>query len=89
MEVKFRKSFERDLKRIKDSKTLNRIKEVINEIKQADNLWAFKGDIRKLKQGENFWRIRVGEYRIGLEVNNDVVMFVRVLSRRDIYKYFP
>lgn len=35
------------------------------------------------------YRIRVGEYRIGVRIMGDMVTFVRVLERKDLYKYFP
>jgi mRNA interferase RelE/StbE len=31
----------------------------------------------------------LGDYRIGIEVLEDEVIFVRMLHRRDIYRYFP
>jgi mRNA interferase RelE/StbE len=33
--------------------------------------------------------IRVGDYRIGVVLEDGVVTFVRVLHRRDVYRYFP
>ena len=49
----------------------------------------FRGDLRKLKSGKNRWRIRIGDYRVGLEIEEGTVIFVRILHRRDIYKHFP
>ncbi len=36
-----------------------------------------------------YYRIRVGDYRIGVEVVGDEILFVRILHRKDIYRYFP
>ena len=47
------------------------------------------GDIKKLKGGDRYYRIRVGDYRMGLILDNDTVVFVRFLHRKDLYKYFP
>ncbi|MGK7945796.1 MAG: type II toxin-antitoxin system RelE/ParE family toxin, partial [Microcystaceae cyanobacterium] len=33
--------------------------------------------------------IRVGNYRIGFFGENDTITFVRVLHRREFYRYFP
>lgn len=33
--------------------------------------------------------MRVGEFRIGITVKQDTVVFVRCLDRKEIYKYFP
>ena len=35
------------------------------------------------------YRIRIGNYRIGIEVNEDVIEVMRVLHRREFYRYFP
>jgi len=32
---------------------------------------------------------RVGDYRIGVIVEDDTMVFVRCLHRREIYRYFP
>lgn len=42
-----------------------------------------------MKAEGNYYRIRVGEYRIGMAVNENTVIFVRVLNRKEIYRYFP
>jgi len=41
-----------------------------------------------LTSGSNQWRIKIGDYRIGVEIKKDTVIFVRILHRKDIYKYF-
>lgn len=53
-------------------------------------LKSFQRDLKKLSGGRGaYYRIRVGDYRLGLEVEGDVVVFVRCLHRRDMYRYFP
>lgn len=42
-----------------------------------------------MKAEGNYYRIRVGEYRIGMAVNENTAIFVRVLNRKEIYRYFP
>ena len=46
-------------------------------------------NIKKIKGFKNLYRIRLGEYRIGIEYRNSKVVFIRFLLRKDIYKYFP
>jgi len=88
VKVEFRASFAKDLRQIKDKDLLRRVKGVIENIEQAGQLQAI-AHLKKLKGGESYYRIRVGEYRVGLTVTNDVVTFVRCLSRKEIYRYFP
>ncbi|MFN5966173.1 MAG: type II toxin-antitoxin system RelE family toxin [Pseudanabaena sp.] len=88
MQVEFRKTFKQDLKKLKDSKVLKRIQKVVEEVELANGL----SDIRNIKllQGhEDFYRIRVGDYRIGLFVERETIAFVRVLHRKEVYRYFP
>ncbi len=88
MKTAFRKSFARDLKKIKDPELLDRIRRVIEEVEAADNLQAI-GNVKKIAGSESFYRIRVGDYRIGIAVEGHLVDFVRCLSRRDLYRFFP
>jgi mRNA interferase RelE/StbE len=88
MKTAFRKSFTRDLKKLKDNEVLNRVRQVIEEVEAATHLQGV-GDLKKMSGTTNFYRIRIGDYRIGIAVEGDVVEFVRCLSRRDLYRYFP
>jgi mRNA interferase RelE/StbE len=88
VKVGFRESFAKDLKGIKDKGLLKRAKEMIEAVEQADSLVDIT-NLKKLKGGGNYFRMRVGDYRVGLTLENDAVVFVRFLNRKDIYKYFP
>jgi mRNA interferase RelE/StbE len=46
-------------------------------------------DVKKMQGYDSLYRIRLGDYRIGIEVVADQVIFVRFLHRKDIYRYFP
>jgi len=85
----FRKSFQRDLKSLKKNREmLGRIREKIEDVESADALEDLPS-IKKLSGGDDFYRIRVGDYRIGIAVEDGLVVFVRCLHRREIYRYFP
>ena len=87
MKICYESSFEKDLKRIKDEKLLIRVKQIIEEIKQANDLDNIKS-LKKMKGYDTFYRIRLGDYRIGIEVEEEVII-TRLLHRKDIYRYFP
>jgi len=89
MDLKFENSFKRDLKKIKDKNVLEEIKKLIEELEKIKELKEFRGDLKKLRSGKNFGRIRIGDYRIGLEIEGNILIFVRILPRKEIYKYFP
>ncbi len=88
MIVKIDKSFEKDTDKIKDKNLLWDIADCIEKIANADNINSLK-NTKKLRGAHNFYRIRIGDYRIGLEVKDKTVELIRILHRKDIYKYFP
>ena len=88
MKVEFRESFAKDLKSVKDKGLLNRVKEMIEAVEKA-NTPADVPNLKKLRGGGNYFRLRVGDYRAGVAFENDAMIFVRFLNRKDIYKYFP
>jgi len=88
LKVRFKESFARDLRNLKDKALLDRIRALIESVEKAESL-ADVGSLKKLRGGGAYYRIRVGDYRVGLAVEEDVVAFVRVLHRREVYRYFP
>lgn len=64
------------------------MKETIELIEASDSL-ALLPNVKSLKGTKNYFRIRVGDYRIGLAMQEGTVIFVRFLNRKDIYRYFP
>lgn len=88
MNVEFRASFAKDLKKIRNKDLLKRARETIEEIELAHSLQDISG-LKKLTSAGKYYRIRVGEYRIGLILRDDTFVFVRCLDRKEIYRYFP
>jgi len=88
MNIAFEASFARDLKRVRDKHLLQRIHQVIESVKAAPDLSAVQ-DLVKMQGHDTLYRIRLGDYRIGIEIVADRVIFVRLLHRKDIYRYFP
>ena len=88
MNVRFQASFARDLRALKDKALLERIKELIANIEAAQSL-AEVPNLKKLHGSSGYYRIRIGDYRVGLATEEGVIVFVRVLHRREVYRYFP
>jgi mRNA interferase RelE/StbE len=88
MNVEFRSSFVRDLKRVRDKELTARVKEVILRIEATENLGQLD-NLRRLRGGGDYYRVRLGDYRIGILLKDETVIFVRFMHRRDIYRYFP
>jgi mRNA interferase RelE/StbE len=88
MKVEFKQSFTKDLKGIKDRRLLKRVGETIEAVERARSLSEVQG-VRKLRGEERYYRLKIGDYRLGIIVEGEAVIFVRFLHRRDIYTYFP
>lgn len=88
MKVEFRKSFLKDLEMAADKNLRRRIRQTIERVEQARSLHEVEG-VRKLRGGEGYYRVRIGDYRLGLVVKANTVIFVRFLHRKDVYRYFP
>ncbi|CAN5735128.1 MAG: type II toxin-antitoxin system RelE/ParE family toxin [Acidobacteria bacterium] len=88
MKVEFRKSFTKDLKSITDKSLLKRVKETIETVEQSKTLNDLPNR-KKLKSEDKYFRLKIGDYRLGFALENDTVIFVRFLHRKEIYKFFP
>lgn len=88
MKVEFKKSFLKDIKKIKDKPLQNSIYNCIIQVEAAKLISEIK-NIKKLAGFEMHYRIRVGDYRIGIKFERDIIYFVVVEHRKDIYKTFP
>jgi mRNA interferase RelE/StbE len=84
----FKASFIKDLKRIKEQGLKTKVREVIDLVERARSLQDINA-IKKLKGSDRYYRIRISDYRIGLSIEEETVTFVRFLHRKDIYRYFP
>ncbi len=88
MNVFFEKKFLKEISAVKDSTTRQAVERIIISIENA-RTFAEIANVKKLKGGKTAYRIRVGDYRIGLDFDGKKVVLVRFLHRKDIYKYFP
>jgi len=90
MRTDFKKSFLRDIKKLKDKILLEKIRQAILAVEQAKTMQDIP-DLKKLKGSKKgiYYRIHVDNYRIGITIENDVVTFLVFDTRKDIYKYFP
>lgn len=89
MNVQYRQLFLKDLKKLKKQPVYNSIfKLALTTLPEINSLQEIS-DVKPMKGYPNRYRIRVGDYRIGIEVCNDSIEMIRVLHRREFYRYFP
>ena len=89
MIVEFDKSFEKSLRPVHDKTVLRKLKRIIILIENSPSLLHLP-NILKLTGFSHFYRIRIGDYRVGIElINKTTVRFIIIAHRKDIYKIFP
>ena len=88
MKTIYRQSFEKDLLRINDKATLQRIKAILISAESAQQISEIQ-NVKKLKGHKTAFRIRVGIYRLGFFFENNSLEFTAAKHRKDIYRSFP
>ena len=81
MKVLYEKKFLKDI----DTVNEKHVEMVISEIEKPSTL----SNLKKMKGHKSAYRIRIGNYRVGFIYENQTVIFLGLLNRKDIYKYFP
>ncbi len=89
MTIIFDEAFDKSLDKIKDKILKKKVEKAIFQV-EASPAIGFVTNIRKMKGFKNCFRIRIGNYRIGLELeNSDTVRFLIIAHRKEVYKIFP
>lgn len=89
IKVRYAEDFLKDLKKLKGTAYYQSIKAIcFDQIPALDKPFDIPA-LKKLKGNQHYYRIRKGEFRIGVRIEGDEVVFLRCMARKDIYKYFP
>ncbi|MCK9398843.1 MAG: type II toxin-antitoxin system RelE/ParE family toxin [Bacteroidales bacterium] len=88
MNTAFKASFLKAIEKIRDMQLKSEVAQIIEKIEAADDLRSI-ANLKKMKGRRKHYRIKVGDYRIGLKIIDNVVFFVDLAHRKDIYKHFP
>jgi len=91
MVVKIAKSFQKDL-RSKPKTVIQAVRELITDLEDAVSLEKSGVDYTKMEgqwKGENYYRIRLDNWRIGIEYLYPEIIIIRILARGEVYKHFP
>lgn len=88
MKVIYTKLATKDVRKIKNKKTQQQIKEAILLLKKTDSIKDIPS-IVKMSGHQTAYRMRIGGYRLGFYLKKDTVELARFAKRNDIYKLFP
>lgn len=88
MKVVFDRSFLKSLDKLNNKAIKKQLEKLILTAEAAENIFDIK-NIRKMEGFKTFYRMRIGDYRVGIELENDTLRFIVIAHRKDIYKLFP
>ena len=88
MDIHYQKRFLKDLASI-TPKSRSKIEILVFHDLSESNKIEKLSKLEKLKGYHHYLKVRVGDYRIGIKIENDTLTFERVLHRKEIYKFFP
>ncbi len=89
MLVDIDKSFFKSLSKLNNSDLNLKVKSIIISVEQADSIHQLK-QIKKIQGFKSYFRIKLGDYRIGIElIGNNTILFILIAHRKDIYSKFP
>ena len=89
MKIEYSEPFLKDLKKLKHIPHYLTIKRLcFEELPESDSL-SHISHLKKIRGYTAYYRIRVGDYRIGIKNEGDVIVLMRVMHRKDIYRVFP
>ncbi len=88
MKTAFKASFLKAIRKIENNQLKTDIANAILNVESAESLKQIS-QLKKLKGYKHYYRIRIGNYRIGIKIEPDTVIFVDIDHRSNISRFFP
>lgn len=89
MKVEFDHSFLKSLRKLKDVQLREKVEQLILSLEQTDSLSKISS-VQKIVGFKCYYRVRIGDYRLGLEkLSTHSVRLIVIAHRKDIYNLFP
>lgn len=80
--------FTKQVSKIKDKKLLGALKASIEDIQKASDLSNLP-KVTKLVGHKDYYRLRLQDYRVGIQAMEDHIILACIYHRREIYQRFP
>jgi mRNA interferase RelE/StbE len=88
MQLKIERKFLKDVEALSEKGIKKQIAIVVERLKDAENLKEIV-QIKPMQGAVGYYRIRIGDYRMGLKMEDGVVILLRIKHRKEIYRVFP
>jgi mRNA-degrading endonuclease RelE of RelBE toxin-antitoxin system len=87
LKVEYRQLFLKDLKKLKKQPIYQQVYSLPFDTLPNVNFLQDLPNIKALIGSTNRYRIRISDYRVGIEINGDTLELFRVLYRKEFYRY--
>ncbi|HET7361710.1 MAG TPA: type II toxin-antitoxin system RelE/ParE family toxin [Salinimicrobium sp.] len=87
MNIDFTKKYRKSFSKIKSKKVRKAAKEAAEKVMAAKDQRDIP--LKKLSGFKNAYRIKIGDYRIGVRIEQQTIYFAEIGHRKDIYDMFP
>ena len=87
MDIIATKKFTKAIKKLPND-IHRQIKQVLIKLNDCKNISEIN-NIKKLVNYDNYFRIRIGRYRLGIQIINNTIYLINISPRGDFYKFFP
>ena len=88
MQIEITRKFKKQVEYCKDQRLKSKVLGIIQAVIVSESMNEF-ANLKKLTGHKYSYRIRLGNYRIGIVINDKTVIFAAFDHRSEIYKYFP
>lgn len=88
MDVIITKQFEKDTEKELSQKMRLRLADIIEELQKVSKPSEIN-NIKKLRGFKSAYRIKIGDYRIGFILEDNLIKLSTIMNRKEIYRYFP
>ena len=88
MEVSYSKKFLKQLAGTPSDVRLKVENFIFNDLVAAVSVSEL-GKIEKMQGYDNFFKVRFGNYRLGLMIDDGRISVKAIMHRKEIYKFFP
>ena len=89
LSIEYSEKFLKDLAKLKRTNVYAKIKNLcFDKLPIYEDTKSIK-DLKKIEGYSRYFRINVGDYRIGLKIEGEAITVMRVLHRKEIYRFFP
>ncbi len=89
MEIEPSPRFNRDIRRVGNADLRRRVSRAIETLETASTISEIPGIAKVRSARGHHYRIRIGNYRLGITLEGDVVMLFRFLHRSELHRRFP